>query len=40
MPRWVKVSIAVTMAIVVLFVLLLVGQGLVGQGHGPGRHRP
>lgn len=36
MPRWVKISFAVTVAIVVLFVVLL----LSGQGHGPGRHMP
>lgn len=35
MPRWVKVFIAVGMA---LMVLLVVGMLLTGGRHGPGRH--
>ena len=37
MPRWVKVSAAITLAIaVVLITGLIVGKG----DHGPGRHAP
>ena len=38
MPRWVKVSLIVGLALVVLFVLAQV-TGLGGD-HGPGRHGP
>ena len=34
MPRWVKVSAIVVVALVVLMVVLM----LVGGDHGPGRH--
>jgi hypothetical protein len=34
MPRWVKISIAITAVIVVALVVLL----LVDNGHGPERH--
>lgn len=34
-PRWVKLSLLVTGAIIVLFVVL---QLVVGGDHGPGRH--
>jgi len=38
MPRWVKVSLIVGLALVLLFVLAQV-TGLAGD-HGPGRHGP
>lgn len=38
MPRWVKVSLLVGLALVLLFVLAQV-TGLAGD-HGPGRHGP
>lgn len=34
MPRWVKVSAIVVVAVMVLMVVLM----LVGGDHGPGRH--
>ncbi len=38
MPRWVKISLIVGLALVLLFVLAQV-TGLAGD-HGPGRHGP
>ena len=36
MPTWVKVFVGLGIAVVVLLILKL--TGVVGQGHGPGRH--
>jgi len=37
-PRWVKVSWAIALVLVLLFVLLMLTRG--PGGHGPGRHMP
>jgi len=38
MPRWVKVSLLVAAGLALLLLVVLVANGGIPGGHGPGRH--